>query len=255
MKLLMGVVVILGPIAALFGFAGHHERDDFATVGTPTAIQAAHPGYVRGECSGHFTRWVGEYLTPESFAAKAKRSDDFRADPDVPHEFRASAGDYALSGYDLGHLAPAGDNEFSDAAMHASFLVSNMCPQRAGLNRENAKWEGLEDHVRSIAKTDGAKVWVFTGPAFLPDADGKVVIETIGAHAVWVPTHCFKAIYARVGGKSWMEAFLMPNTTDPPRWQDCRESVDALERAVGLDFFAALDDATEERLEAAKPKP
>jgi len=45
-------------------------------------------------------------------------------------------GSYKGSGYDRGHLAPAGDMSFSHTAMGESFYLSNMSPQEAGFKKQ-----------------------------------------------------------------------------------------------------------------------
>ena len=74
--------------------------------------------------------WVAEHVTREQLLAPAvPRKDAFRPDPDVPAG-RAELLDYQGSGYDRGHQAPAGDFRYSIEAMRATFLLSNMAPQR-----------------------------------------------------------------------------------------------------------------------------
>ena len=53
----------------------------------------------------------------------------FHADGAVPPQFRARLEDYAGSGLDRGHVCPAADLKFSQAAVDDSFLLSNVSPQ------------------------------------------------------------------------------------------------------------------------------
>ena len=78
--------------------------------------------------------WVAWCLTAERLTGNSKRSDaKFHEDTDVP-EPRAVDFDYVRSGYDRGHMCPAGDNKWSAQAMDESFLFTNICPQAPQLN-------------------------------------------------------------------------------------------------------------------------
>ncbi len=71
--------------------------------------------------------WVYYTLTPDDFGHGEERSSTFRADPMVSTG-SAKVADYVKSGYDRGHLAPAGDMTRSADAMRESFYMSNMSP-------------------------------------------------------------------------------------------------------------------------------
>ena len=55
--------------------------------------------------------WVAEHLTPRraSGARALNRVNNFHADPNLPPDERAELSDYVRSGFDRGHMAPAGD--------------------------------------------------------------------------------------------------------------------------------------------------
>ena len=222
--------------------------------GAPTKDYVERTGYVAGR-GGHFTPWVIEHLTADDFVRRAARDGlDFHVDEEQPAECRWTNGDYRGSGYDKGHLAPAADNVHSAAAMRDSFSLTNATPQTPELNR--GPWRMLEEHVGRLAAGDGCEAWVVTGVAFLPNEKGAIVVNTIGPGGrQWVSTHCWKAVLLGGAGDGRLEAFawLLPNTHEPPRYDACRVSVDDIERAVGLDLFADLDDELETRLEGAKP--
>lgn len=226
--------------------------------GTPTAVEAEHEGYVRGH-AGHATEWVAEYLDVNVLQGTAKRDGiPFSADMDQPKEWRVENDDYRDADsqgikYDRGHQACAADNHRSRKAMVGTFRFTNMMPQTSALNRSRKKWAGLEAHVRDEAIQPGSRVWVFTGPAFLPDDHGDIIIRTIGKHAVWVPTHCWKTMLVERNGQRQAFAWLMENTKSPRDWQECQVSVDALEAALGFDFWRELSDDEEDKLESATP--
>jgi endonuclease G len=52
------------------------------------------------------------------------RTGSFRADPALQKGDRAEPADYAKSGYDIGHMAPANDFKGSVEAMKATFILT-----------------------------------------------------------------------------------------------------------------------------------
>jgi endonuclease G len=64
---------------------------------------------------------------------------------------------YASTGYDKGHMAPAGDAS-SIKEMHETFLMTNMTPQKPTLNRES--WRVLEEHTRNLFSKSKSDMYV-----------------------------------------------------------------------------------------------
>jgi endonuclease G len=195
--------------------------------------------------------WVAYYISSSSLKGKAKRTDDFRPDPELASGERAELVDYKRSGYDRGHNAPAADFKRSQAAMSTTFLLSNMCPQAPKLNRYI--WEKLEDEVRKAVNDDG-EGWIIAGSLFL-DKDSSSVAPTkyIGKDSVAVPTHCFKVILLKGEGSGLSAfAFLLPNQKKSIKGKPSQYmlTIDRLEEISGYDFFPALDDSLENRLES-----
>lgn len=89
---------------------------------------------------------VSEHLQHNagSFIGSVKRTDDFHIDPrigNVPNPKQ-----YVDTGFDKGHMAPAGDASNTDQ-MHETFLMTNMTPQNPQINR--GVWKILEELTRS----------------------------------------------------------------------------------------------------------
>ena len=100
--------------------------------------------------------WVAYLLTRSMLTGQSERGNNFRPDPEVPSG-SAQLADYSKSGYDRGHLCPAGDMTFNAQAMSETFYLSNMSPQVPAFNR--GIWKSLESLVREwAAKEDSIYV-------------------------------------------------------------------------------------------------
>jgi endonuclease G len=189
--------------------------------------------------------WVGYALTKDEALAKStERQGSFQADSELPRGRRAANADYADSGYDKGHMAPANDFTRSVEAMRATFVLSNAVPQKHGVN--GGQWARLEGAVHELAATHGS-VWVFSGPVFV----GRTKPKTIGANKVAVPTHTYKVVLCvHPDGRKEMFAFVLPNIGKPKGTiSSYTFSVTNVEKLTGLDFFAALPATEQNRLE------
>ncbi|PWH83442.1 endonuclease [Algibacter marinivivus] len=154
----------------------------------------------------------------------------------------ASWRNYKNSGYDRGHLCPAGDRRFSKDAHDETFLTSNISPQEHQFN--SGIWNTLEQKVRYWArKYDG--VFVVTGGVL------KGHMKTIGTEEVSVPNQFYKVLIDNNTGKTKMIAFLMPHKDSRKPLYDFVVSVDEIEKLTGIDFFPELEDSLENKLEAS----
>ena len=147
---------------------------------------------------------------------------------------------YKNSGYDKGHLCPAGDMEFAIDAYNDTFLTSNISPQLRDFN--NGIWNRLEQKVRYWAvKYDG--LYVITGGVL------KESSRTIGKEKVLVPKYFYKILLHNYDGNYKMIAFLVPNEGSNKPLYSFVVSVDRVEEMTGIDFFPKLKDGVENQLE------
>jgi endonuclease G, mitochondrial len=194
--------------------------------------------------------WVGYDLTPELLRGAIARTDDFRADPELPPAERAELRDYAASGFDRGHMAPADVFKRSRAAMSASFLLSNMAPQTTKLNR--GRWQRLEQDIRALVLS-GVRTVVVTGSLFLDEGDLPVPPSRRINNRVAVPTHCFTALlHQDRDGQLSALGFKFPNIrgTIPGPSARYAASIDHIEGLLGADLFSFLDLETQALIEA-----
>lgn len=183
-------------------------------------------------------RWVKYELTAsETDGPNSRKGLNFRPDPSLTAA-QANDYDYRNSGWSRGHMAPAGDFQWSSEAMSETFYFTNCCPQNQSLNA--GQWSTLEKKVRDWADRFGSVI-VVTGPLIWENTYGS-----IGNNKVVVPDAFFKAILT---GEQAI-AFVMYNRPDNENMQKCAMSVDKLEEISGIDFFAELEDRLENRIEA-----
>ena len=199
-----------------------------------------HTHYALGYAEAHEqAAWVAYKLTPEETAVNLAREGNFREDPLV-RTGSASLNDYRGSGYDRGHLAPVGDMNFDSVAMEESFYMSNISPQKRAFN--GGVWSRLERQVRTWATEKGG-VYIVTGPVL-----GQAK-RTIGENQVTVPDFFYKVLLEERGSNSRMIALVVPTTARDEDLREFAEKVDNVEAYTGIDFFPALPDDLEERLE------
>ncbi len=186
--------------------------------------------------------WVAWHLTKaHTYGQNQRKNEVFSEDTDVKAP-RATNNDYYNSRYDRGHMCPAGDNKWDSQAMSESFLFTNICPQNHGLNKY--EWNDLEIQCREWAQEYGA-VDIVCGPVFTADGEQK----TIGRNHVWVPQAFFKVVLCRQG-KPKAIGFVYRNEGVKQSRAEALRSVDEIEHLTGIDFFPALDDDVEAKVEA-----
>mgnify|MGYP002693501000 CR=1 FL=1 len=182
--------------------------------------------------------WI---LHHEETDGATARSNKFWTDEDL--EGCADTKDYVRSGYDRGHMCPAGEQKWSDNAMHDSFVMANICPQKHDLN--SGAWKTLEERERLWARRDSILV-IVAGPIY-----NSTRPETIGKNEVAVPDAFFKVILAPFANPARAIGFVFPNEKCPGNMANYSTTVDEVERITGHDFFQSLPDDIETAVESA----
>lgn len=201
-----------------------------------------HEGYSLSYSEPHEqAEWVAYELKQYHLSNTNYKRPYFEIDPSV----KTGAADwrnYKNSGFDRGHLCPAGDRAFSQEAYNETFLTSNISPQNHDFN--SGIWNTLEQKVRYWAsKYNG--VFVITGGVL------KGNMETIGEEQVAVPNHFYKILIDNNTGKTKMIAFLMSHENSSLPLYEFVVSVDSIETLTGIDFFPELENTLENELETS----
>lgn len=184
--------------------------------------------------------WVAWHLTAEHDDGGIKRFGGYVEDEEVPAP-RATNEDYKNTEWTHGHMCPAGDNKWDSIAMRESNLLTNICPQHRSLN--SGLWNKIEQDCRKWAKRYG-DVYIVCGPVLLNREH-----ETIGENKVVVPEAFFKVILC-LQGEPKAIGFVIRNNEGTKKKDQFINTVDDVERITGMDFFPALPDDIEEKVES-----
>ena len=185
--------------------------------------------------------WVYYKLNTRQLNSAVVRKDNFRPDPKV-RTSSAQLYDYKGSGFDRGHLAPAGDMKYNYSSMSESFYMSNMTPQKPGFNR--GIWKKIEQQFRNWGYKYG-EIVIITGPILNGESLG-----TIGSNKVTIPKWYYKVA---IDPDNYLRnvAIIIENKSSSEPIKNFVVSIDELERISGLDFFYKLPDEVETSFESS----
>lgn len=177
--------------------------------------------------------FVAEKLNRASIAdADEKRTNRFFPDARLRSAERATLDDYKGSGFDRGHMAPAGDMPTA-TAMAQSFSLANMVPQSPEHNR-GAWAKSVEAATRKYVERATGDVYLITGPIFEPNiADSP----SIGPGQVRVPKYLFKLVYDQDKNRAWAHWHMNNDATRGSRPISYAELV----KRTGIEFLPGVN--------------
>lgn len=214
--------------------------------------------------------WVAYQVSKAAKATDYARPLFFVDDGRLPDSCRVGSETYG-GGYDLGHMAPnASINvSYGKLSQMETFLMSNISPQTAGLNR--GLWAKLEEDIRDKYCNDkerettpeGKKitkiehVWVIVGPIF---GDTPTYIDRDNGTKVEIP-EAFYCILARpfrysydVPSNSQYISFIFPQNLAQKQKLDTSfiVTINDIEARTGINFFPDFTKYYEGKIENYK---
>lgn len=185
--------------------------------------------------------WVAYCLYKDYLTDSIKKDKNFYSDPDIKG-YKVGTDDYKGSGYDGGHMAPAGDMQWSARAMRECCYMSNICPQTRSLN--SGRWNRLEERVRVWAQ-EYDSIFIVCGPIVSKNH------ETIGkkSHPIAVPDSFFKVLLVYADFRWQGIGFIMKNDSDNIPYYERTMSIDEVEELTGINFFYKLDKSIQNNVE------
>ena len=188
------------------------------------------------------SEWVAYEITTETAFGSTKRSNSFKEDKKA-NDVKLKPF-YNKSGYDRGHLCPAGSMAFNSTAMKESFFMTNMSPQEPSFNR--GIWKKLESQVRTWGYQN-KHIYVVTGPILTEFQD------TIGP--IPVPKYFYKVVLDYTEPEFKAIGIIMENASSKLPLTHFVVSIDSVEKLTGINFFSELPDSLETVLESlSKPE-
>lgn len=190
--------------------------------------------------------WVSYILTKKMVKDKkvSRKDEIFTKEPLLKDNFSLSS-DYTGSGYDRGHMCPAGDMNFNQTAMTECFYMSNITPQKPGLNR--GVWKSLEEKTRDWA-VENDSLYVVVGVIYSKKP------RIIGKNKVAVPKKIYKIIAdisSEDGYKAIAFVFENKDYSDNTDFMDYAITIDSLENMTNIDFFAKYQSIEVEQIESS----
>lgn len=201
--------------------------------------------------SQHIPNWSSWQLN-QSWLGEVPRRNDFRPDMNLPKSWYAvRSGDYTGSGFDRGHLTPAGDRSNTLANNSATFLMTNILPQAPDNNQ--GPWAELENDCRELVR-QGKELYIVAGgygnqrsiirddvKITVPDRVWKVIVilDKPGAKA------------ADVNANTRTIAVDMPNIQGikDDNWRQYQVSIDQLESATHYNFLTRVPEPIQAAIE------
>ena len=217
--------------------------------GAPVSVTAparvlANTGYVvaYSDALGN-PLWAAYKMTDVTLGESPPRPEEFSVDPRTVVRIEPSV--YNRSGYDRGHLAPnyAIATRYGQQAQKETFLMSNITPQKHGLNA--GLWKTLEQKIATNYPGRFGEVWVIAGPVFGARPERL-------QRRVAVPEAFYMIVVDESDGRVRAQTFLFPQDATGESLDSYLVSIDEIERRTGLDFLSELPDEAEKALEAHK---
>ena len=200
-----------------------------------------HKGYtVSYNKDTRLPNWVAYELTDVEVNGTCKRNSRFFPDPDAKGR-QADNDDYRNTGWDKGHIAPAGDMKWDEQSMLESCYFTNVCPQNHNLN--GGDWRTLEEKCRDYARRFGS-VYIAAGPI-----EGEAKNGVIGRNLVVVPDAFYKVLLVCIDGKYEDIGFYFENAAGHKPLKVYVKTIDEIEALTNIDFFFSLPDKIEEEVE------
>ncbi len=253
-KQLLSLIILFSVVSCDFGIFPRSTDSEHLTLGNPSlASQKSPDNYllikdqfvISYNRSKQIPNWVAWHLDETWIRENVEREGTFFMDGSLPKKWKkAMPSQYLRSGFDRGHLCPAGDRTRSTADQEATFVMTNIVPQAPLLNR--GLWAEIEKECRKLVR-DGYELYVYAGTNAIGGIGENGYAEVL-IGGISVPGYVWKVIVilpegnrdaARVDENTQVISLLIPNR-DASNYRPLTEfvvSLSELETKTKLTFL------------------
>jgi endonuclease G len=190
--------------------------------------------------------WAAYHVTPKVRHEDMERP-NFQKDKSAKNSPPANA--YARSGYDRGHMVPnhAIVSRYGVEEQKLTFLMSNIAPQTANLNR--GVWREMEHRIADLWAQKYGELWIIVG-----NVSSHEYKQTIGGYNINVPDSYYMIIIGQTGDEVRSLAVLLPQETPYGTYPLANiVTIKELEEISGFDFLPDLPKFIQRPLESDRP--
>ncbi len=191
--------------------------------------------------------WAAYHVPRDArFDYNGRSRPSFKKDRSV--ETSPSPSDYEHTSYDRGHMVPnrATITRFGPDVQQKSFLMTNVAPQRPGLNR--GPWREMEQRIADLWSQKYGEIWVIVGT--IPAATRS----KLGTSTIDVPEKFYMVAVAQTAEGVRSLAVLLDQRAN--RWDFPVHNIITiaeLERLSGLEFFPDMPKFLKSPLKRDRP--
>nr|WP_321459576.1 DNA/RNA non-specific endonuclease [uncultured Cohaesibacter sp.] len=233
-------LILVGLLCSILASVAFARADclDVVLDGEPPRLEVdqkiCHPGFTIGYSARmRSPLWSAQKITIEQLSDAKAHARNCSIGPSRAVEDGATNADYLRSGYDRGHMTPAGD---FGADQQLTCGLANMVPQIPELNRR--VWRMIEAQARELAGEQGG-AFVITGPNYS-------AVPNYLSERIPIPESVFKIVITPIGAWAYVATNSLPIT--------CRLiSVAQLEALIGVRLAPSLDEGR--RVNSWMPHP
>jgi endonuclease G, mitochondrial len=189
--------------------------------------------------------WVAWHLDNNWIRENTERQGNFHSDEELPAKWkRALPSMYLRSGFDRGHLCPAGDRTRTVKDQEATFVMTNIIPQAPLLNR--GLWVEIEKECRRLVR-DGKELYIYSGTEAIGGIGENGYAELL-IGGIYVPGYVWKVIVvlpegsrdaSRINENTQVISLLIPNrdASSQKTMDEFVVTLQELEKKTRLDFL------------------